>query len=309
MAHWETEIQIKSGAVQGGPVCPPEEQTPAVFNTGAVLLGWSAAYRATFNLAFLDASQRAAEFLLADLGSDGHFRTHGPFVLAEPIKTYNVLCAWALYRLGEDTSLNRYKDAALKVTHAALQQQHRNGWFANNCLTDSRAPLLHTSGYTLQGILEVGYLAGCDDFLISVQRGTDPVIERIGKTGFLHGRYYSDWEPASFSSCLTGSAQIAVVCYRLYQITGVSKYRLAGDRILNYLKALQLLDSPDPGIYGALAGSFPLFGNYMSFGYPSWATKYLLDALMLQDEIRKNTSSQHGSLKRFDAENEVHVAT
>jgi hypothetical protein len=33
MAHWETDIQMQSGAVQGGPVCTPEKQTPTAFNT------------------------------------------------------------------------------------------------------------------------------------------------------------------------------------------------------------------------------------------------------------------------------------
>jgi len=55
--------------------------------------------------------------------------------------------------------------------------------------------------------------------------------------------------------------------------------------MLDYLKALQIVDSPNPGVNGALAGSFPLMGSYMTAGYPNWATKYLLDALLLQDRL------------------------
>ena len=36
-AHWEIEIQLRTGAVRGGVVGEPE--SPAVFNTGQVLLG------------------------------------------------------------------------------------------------------------------------------------------------------------------------------------------------------------------------------------------------------------------------------
>jgi hypothetical protein len=149
----------------------------------------------------------------------------------------------------------------------------------------SEAPLTHTLGYTLQGILEVGLLAKRDDFIHSVRRGVDQVIPRITRHGYLPGLFYADWEPATFSSCLTGSAQIAIVCYRLYQSTGVEAYRLAADKLLNYLKALQDLDSPSTNINGALAGSFPILGAYMRAGYPNWATKYLLDALLLQARL------------------------
>ena len=46
----------------------------------------------------------------------------------------------------------------------------------------------------------------------------------MSSKGFLPGCSYSDWKPAAFSSCLTGSAQIAVVCYRLFEQTGDVKY-------------------------------------------------------------------------------------
>jgi hypothetical protein len=68
-------------------------------------------------------------------------------------------------------------------------------------------------------------------------------------------------------------------------VTGDRRYRDHADRMVDFLKALQCLDSADPGINGALAGSFPLLGSYMPGGYPNWATKYFLDALMLQDHM------------------------
>lgn len=282
MAQWEAEIQMPSGAVQGGRVCVPERQTPCAFNTGMVLDGWSAAYRASGDPGFLQAGRRAADFLVRDLTSEGYFQTNGRFVAQTGVKTYNALCAWSLYRFGQDADEPRYGRAAIRIVEAAVRQQRPNGWFANNCLTRPEAPLSHTIGYTLQGILEVGILAGRSDFIESAILGISPILSRLPKNGFLHGRYYSNWDPASFSSCLTGSAQLAVVCYRLYEQTGARAYRQAADRIVNFLKALQVLDSPDQNINGALAGSFPIFGSYMTAGYPNWATKYFLDALMLQ---------------------------
>jgi hypothetical protein len=286
MARWEVSIQMPSGAVQGGPVCPPEKRTPCAFNTGMVLDGWSAAYRSSGDSVFLEAARRASEFLVHDLTDEGYFRTNGEFVTSEEIKTYNCLCAWPLYHIGTDAHNLDYQKAAVRIVEAALRLQQPNGWFSYNCLTRSDAPLLHTIGYTLQGVLEVGRLADREDFIAAARRGVDALLPRISSKGFLHGRFYGNWQPASLSSCLTGSAQFAVVCYGLFECTGSRQYLNTAERIVNYLKALQATDSPNPGINGALAGSFPILGSYMTAGYPNWATKYFLDALMLQDGLR-----------------------
>ena len=285
MAQWEVAVQMPSGAVQGGPVCPPSRQTAAAFNTGMVLDGWCSAFQSTREPAFLEAARHAADFLVNDVDENGYFRTNGAFVSAGEIKTYTCLCAWALHRFGVACGESRYQDAAIKVVEAALRQQQPNGWFAHNCLTRSDAPLTHTIGYTLQGVLEVGLAAHREDFIAAARKGLDPLVARISKSGFLPGCFYSNWEPATFSSCLTGSAQIAIVCYRLYDCTGVGDYLRAGDLLLNFLKALQVLDSENPALNGAIAGSFPIFGDYMRGGYPNWATKYFLDALLLQERI------------------------
>jgi len=285
MAEWEIEIQMPSGAVQGGMVCAPERQVAAVFNTGMVLQGWSAAYRATGDARFIDAGRRAADFLVDDMRDDGHFRSHGTFVAQHSIKTYNCLCGWALWQFSEDVADEQYAKAAVRGAEASMSQQQPNGWFANNCLNDPAAPLSHTIGYTLQGLLEIGIAANREDLIDAARRGADPLIGRLNSSGFLAGCFFPDWEPAAFSSCLTGNAQLAVVCYRLYEVTGAKGYRRAADCLLDYLKALQILEGSDTGVNGAIGGSFPLLGSYMPAGYPNWATKYFLDGLLLQERL------------------------
>lgn len=282
MADWEIVVQMPSGAVQGGAVCAPEQQTAASFNTGMVLDGWCSAFEHSQDPRYLAAAGRAADFLVEDLDEHGHFQTNGQFVSPGEVKTYTCLCAWALYRLGNLGDVERYRSAAVRAVEAALRQQRPNGWFAHNCLNRSAAPLTHTIGYTMQGVLEVGALAGRADFVDAVRRTADALIPRIREDGYLPGRFFSDWEPAAMSSCLTGSAQIAIVLFRLTVLTGEPRYERAAHRLINFLKALQTLDGSDPDFVGAIAGSFPLFGGYMRAGYPNWATKYFVDALMLQ---------------------------
>ncbi|HEU4855480.1 MAG TPA: hypothetical protein VFS89_09400 [Nitrosospira sp.] len=296
MANWEVGIQMSSGAVQGGPVCPPEKQTAAAFNTGMVLDGWCSAYKATGAAEYLEAGRRAADFLVGDLDENDYFRTNGAYVSPGEIKTYTCLCAWAIYRFGDITGESRYRDAATRVIEAALRQQRPNGWFAHNCLTHSLAPLTHTMGYTLQGVLEVGVAAARADFISAARRGVDPLVARLDHHGLLAGRYYADWEPGALSSCLTGNAQIAIVCYRLSELTGERHYKNAADRMVETLKDLQETDSPNPALNGAIAGSFPLFGGYMRAGYPNWATKYFVDALLLQHRLDRQPWARNNVL-------------
>jgi rhamnogalacturonyl hydrolase YesR len=283
MARWEISIQMPDGAVMGGHLRPPEERRPAAFNTGMVLQGWTAAYRATGDAAVLEAARRAGDWLAADQGDDGHYRTHGAMVPDARIKTYNSLCSWALYRLGEDTGDERYRKAAVRNIAATVGVQRPSGWFAHNCLTHPETPLLHTIGYTLQGVLEVGILSGEKRFIEAARRGAAPLLRRISRKGLIRGRFREDWTPAARWSCLTGNAQLAVVLYRLFEVTGDNAFLDAAHRLTNFLKALQRLDTGDSGIDGAIAGSFPIFGGYMTAAFPNWATKYYLDALLAQE--------------------------
>jgi hypothetical protein len=284
MGRWEASVQMPSGAVQGGKVTEPENQEPATFNTGMVLDGYVSLLERRKDASIESAAERATTFLLGDMTNDGLFATNGPVVSGDKVKLYNVLCAWALYRHGRLTGDSQTCVAAIRAAEGALRFQAPNGWFAENCLTLPATPLTHTIGYTLQGLLEVAVLAERDDIVEAVERGYRPIAEAIESNGYLAGRFDSDWRPAADWSCLTGSAQLAIVGYRLATIRGDQGYADTADRLLNFLKAVQRLNSGEPDYDGALAGSYPILGDYMTGGYPNWATKYLLDALMLQAE-------------------------
>jgi hypothetical protein len=306
-ARFVAGCQLASGAIYGGRVrARLAGAIPVAFNTGMALLGFSAAYRRTGDPFFRECGRKAAHFLVDDVDADGHFRSHGPFVHSSTIKTYSVLCAWPLYLAGQDCDETLFCRTAVRVCDAALRQQRENGWFDNNCLSArDDTPLLHTIGYTLQGLLEVGILSGERRHVTAALRAFEH-LSPLCSRGFLHGRWFSNWEPAALSSCLTGAAQVAVVGYRLADHAGEPRFRNAADSVVNYLKALQLTDAgdvTDPESVGAIGGSFPLVGAYMRNGYPGWATKFLLDALLCQERHRRGCEQVHGGCaKRPDAE-------
>jgi len=312
-ARFVTGCQMASGAIYGGRVrATLAGAIPVAFNTGMALLGFSAAYRRSGDPFFRERVRKAAEFLVDDVDPDGHFRSHGPFVHSSTIKTYSVLCAWPLYLAGEDCDEPVFCRAAVRVCDAILRQQRENGWFDNNCLSArDDTPLLHTIGYTLQGLLEVGILSGERRHVVAAQRAMDHLLPFCAR-GFLHSRWFSNWEPAALSSCLTGAAQTAVVGYRLAAHTAEPRYRHAADAVLNYLKAVQptgVDDGAPPEIVGAIGGSFPLVGAYMRNGFPSWATKFFLDGLLCQEGHRRGgPDTQAAHLQRSNAATHIHPA-
>ena len=285
MADWEIEVQITSGAVQGGVVCSPEEQTPAAFNTGMVTDGWMTAYEHSGDDKYLRSAYRAASFLSEDLAESGFFRSNGEFVRGGEVKTYTCLCAWPMYRLALAKDDDTIKASAIRCIEAALLQRNDCGWFKNNCLSHSNLPLTHTIGYALQGIFEVGVLAGRQDFVEAVELSLEGALSSMGEDGYLAGRLNDKWEPGVDYVCLTGSAQLAVICFRFAEALGVERFLGTGIKLLNFVKATQLMESSNINLIGAIAGSFPLMGEYMMGGYPNWATKYYLDALILQKNV------------------------
>jgi uncharacterized protein YyaL (SSP411 family) len=285
MAAWEIEVQMPSGAVQGGALVSRDRQTASAFNTGMVLDGWCTAYETTRETRFLEAAAAAARFLAADMDEAGYFRTNGAFVSQGETKTYNCLCAWSMLRtarLKADPALER---AAVRAVEAALRRQRENGWFANNCLTASSIPLTHTIGYALQGVFEVGVLTGREDFVAAAERGLTNILARARQDGFLPGRFDACWRPAANFVCLTGSSQLAVVAYRFAEVFGRRELLPSADRLLSFVKATQRLEGEDANMIGAIAGSYPILGGYMTAGFPNWATKYFIDALLLRSSL------------------------
>jgi hypothetical protein len=64
--------------------------------------------------------------------------------------------------------------------------------------------------------------------------------------------------------------------------------RRGDNTLVDYLKGLQVMDSKDKALIGAMPGSFPIFGEYKTGGYPDGATKYFLDSLMLLERFSRS---------------------
>jgi hypothetical protein len=288
-ACWEVEIQLPSGAVQGGVLGEPV--SPAVFNTGQVLLGWLAAFQETGLGVFAAAARRAGEFLLATQDDDGLWR-RGTSRFADPRATlYNTRTAWALAEAGQRLVVPEFRAAAARNFRAVVGRQHDDGWIPDCCLTDPIHPLLHTIAYAIRGLLEGGRVLQDHGLIARAALAAEPLAGAVGPDGRLAGRYAAGWRPAASWSCLTGEAQMANIWLRLFELTGERKWLEPVARVLQFLKSTQNRTSSDPGLRGALKGSFPLGAAY-PYQTLSWATKFFVDALIRDEQITFGLGSE-----------------
>ena len=291
MADWECDVQMPSGAVQGGTVDEPP--TPAVFNTGQVIFGWVRAYQETHNERYLNAAVRAGDFLLGVQDDDGAWRKSLSRYASSAMAsyTYNTRTAWALVVLGQVTGNSAYEQAASRNIDFALTEQTASGWFRNNCLYDPVRPLLHTIAYSIRGILETG--AGIDNrpYIAAARRAADALLARQQPDGSLSARFDEQWTPAVRFSCLTGNAQSAIIWARLYQISGDRKYLTGVKKANDFLRRVQWLGTGNPGLDGGISGSHPLHGRYGQFEVLNWAVKFFADALMLERAISREPAA------------------
>ncbi len=281
MADWEIDIQLASGAVMGGKVNP--DPSPAVFNTGMVLLGWSAVIRLLREERHRQAAARASEWLADTQDADGRWR-QGNSKFAADSTLYNVMAAWGLCEAGVELAESRFVEAAVRNGEYCLSQQHANGWFPQCCLTDPTSPLLHTLAYAMQGLLEIGRLTGREDMTEGARRLADSLLEVMAADGFIPGRLNADLSAGADWCCLTGTAQTSIVWSELFLLTADKRYGEAAAAANRYLMARHDIRNPDLRLRGGLPGSWPSWGDYGPLQILNWATKFLVDALALEQK-------------------------
>jgi uncharacterized protein YyaL (SSP411 family) len=280
-ARWEIEIQLADGAVQGGVI--GEGRSPAVFNTGQVMLGWLAAHESTGSSEFAEAALKAGRYLQSVQSPDGHWRKGNSQFARGDTTLYNARVAWAMAEAGVRLDRPEFQAAASANLTAVAALQHENGWFPNCCLTDPERPLLHTIAYTVRGLLEGGRVLGDDRLLAAATRTAARLKTVVREDGWMPGRYGADWSPAVRWSCLTGEAQMANNWMRLAVITGDRSWLEPVPRVLHFLKTTQNRSSADLGLRGGIKGAAPMSGDYGRYEILNWATKYFADALMRDD--------------------------
>ena len=282
MSDWELMVQLPEGAFPGG--YTDSFPKPIVFNTGQVLQGLVRAYSETSDEKYKVAAQRAGDWLIEIQDPDGAWRR---CTYRNTFHTYHTRVAWPLYQLYQITYEDRYAIAAEKNLRWALQNQLPNGWFKSNALyLHSDDALTHSIAYAIRGFLESGLIASNKEYILAAKKASEVLLDKFESTGRLQASYNHDWRSNDEYSCVTGDAQISGIWLRLFEITGKDFYARAAFNMNAVLRATQNISSRNRGIRGGIKGSEPIYGRYMPYRYLNWATKFFVDALILEEKTR-----------------------
>ena len=227
MLDWLAATQFPEGGIVGGMI-DSTPRVPVTFNTGQVLIGLAAGVR-ELGESYREPMNRAATWLRDTLDADGCWRRYPTPFAAAGEKAYETHVSWGLFEAARIEPDLGYGEAGLRQVDWALGRQRPNGWFDNCCLEIDSAPLTHTIGYVLRGIIEAYRYAPSERLLESATRLANALADVQEPSGRLSGRYDAAWRPTVSWVCLTGVAQIAEIAAQLMGGAGASQ--VAGAKV------------------------------------------------------------------------------
>ena len=273
-ADWLLTLQDKDGAFPGG--FATASDGPSVFNSGQILNGLVAI--SAEDIKYLQSATRCGDWLCKMQSADGAWRTS---TYEGRTHVYYTMVAWAMARLALLTGNDQYAAAARRnVEFAIAQQRAQDAWIAGYGL-GKRSNFLHFIAYTLQGMLEVGLIQKNDAFVAAARRSTDRLVQHLQRTRSMPGAFADGWSPHAHYGCMTGNVQLAIVCFGLFEVTGERDYLTTARRLTAIVKNTIWVQGP-AGVRGAVKGSDPTWGRYLTFRYPNWAAKFAADAFRLE---------------------------
>jgi hypothetical protein len=288
MGSWLLTTQFECGAFPGGNIeFAARHPKPTVFNTGQILKGLTDLVHDGLDSGGRVALsvKRAVDWLCQIQDVDGAwYQGRSPWTKG-PVHSYDVRTAWALARYGKTFADASAVQAAIRNAEWLYSKLDSEGWFPHMAFCPGDDPLTHTVAYTIQGLLEIAVLTERSDFLTAAVKAATKVRDlQDPDTGAVPGRIAPGYHSGATWTNTTGNAQMAIIWFRLAQITKEASWREPALKANGFNCSLQELDmkSRDPGRRGGLRGSNPGHCGYGSFWYMNWTQKFHLDALLAQ---------------------------
>lgn len=279
LGRWLTTIQRPDGGFASFELGSGNDAD--VFDTGMILLGFNALLHRARDPQIAQAAAKAAKFLQGAIGTDGGFERHTSYNM---MHTYNVRSAWSLVAYGSLENDQDSIDSGLRNVDWTLGQQQGNGFFENNGFKPGGNANTHGIAYVLRGLLQVYLLVNRPDILDAVLGAATAVQKKFENEGWLAAEHGPDWGFRSRHVCLTGCVQMAIVFFRLSSLTGEHKFIEPAELLIAQVAATQQISKPNAIDFGGISGSYPIFGRYAPLQYPNWATKFMVDALLVRKQ-------------------------
>jgi hypothetical protein len=276
LGDWLISLQKTDGSFKGGVVS--SDDSSCIFDTGQIIRGLTDLFLHTNEKRFLDKSILAANWILDNEDKkSGYWYNYNSKSVSKDIKTFNVYAIDPIAKLGKITNNNSYLDLSKRVADFTLTQINEN-YSINNCELWKGYSNMHTYGYVIEGLFNLGLILNHETYVIKAKNILDQISKMIKKNGFLNGSFDNNWREKEKYCCLPGSAQIANMLVNLYKYDNNITHLNNALKIYSYLKNRQnnSFDKFGGGL-GAISGSWPINKVYCPYQSISWATKFMLD--------------------------------
>lgn len=249
---------------------------PQVFDVGQILIGLNYAADQKMNHYSLPVHKKAVDWLQNQQDETGAFVRNT--YQGVPHSYYSRVGA-ALYKAGLLLNDSIAQGSGSKNIEWVLRQQNVDGFFLLSSFSPKEdASLSHTLNYVLEGLLDYYDLTKDPVVLNAVEKNMDRFLNAMGKDGLMKARYNSKFRCVDSSFCMTGLAQWAGNCLKLYELTNSSEYFNAAKNSLHFIKEKQFLKGQNT--YGGIPGSEPHKAPYMKFSIPNWGQKFYIDSAL-----------------------------
>ena len=305
--RWLLLLQMPSGAFPGGlhrsDSGHDSVAQPSVFNTGQILQGLVRAHTETGDPQILERAVAAGDWLASIQQTDGSWS--GEAAYQWTAHTYYSMVSWALAQLASESKDPRHAAAADRNIDWVLAHVKPSGWIDGIKLRGHPA-YLHFIAYVIQGTLECGILQRRADAIRAAAKPAWVLLRKFETHKRLLGTYEPDFTGGQNFSCLTGNAQMSCVWLRLFEVTGDPRYLNTALKMNEMLKQSIPFNGPR-GVVGGVAGSYPIWGAYQPMRFISWGSKFLADALMLEQRLTREFEARFET--KFEAECETDFET
>ena len=280
LGDWLLDIQSPDGFWHGG-THPVKAPNPSVFNTAQILIGLCSLYHQSNDNKWLESLTAGAKWLESSVDSSGNCSLGNYQEGFTP--SYYTRVAWPMLEASRITNDQQVRDAAERILEAIKDRATSNGSIAGWGFKPDEPAFTHTIAYTLRGFIECANLSdNWDQWGQVCEKGINKLARKSELShGRLPGDFDKNWKGNSKYTCLTGNAQLAICFLKLHLREPDLRLVNAASKLLDFNCSKQSLRHPLASFRGAISGSRPLWGRYMTMRYPNWAAKFHADALML----------------------------
>ena len=278
-------VQLPSGAFPGAEIAE-NSTNPSPFNTAQIMHGLQSWTERTQDERCRAALQRAGNWLCEIQDPSGAWRK---FFYQDLVTAYSAHLTCWLAEAGAFLNDDRMLEASSR--HLAWVLQHydaEHAWFDLCGFSqedhDARQSVTHTIAYTLWGVLRTSEVLGSAEGKAAAEKAAYAALRRLELSRRLPGVLDYRWRPMSSYACLTGNAQHALIWLHMYEEHGDPRLLNAALKAIDIVKAAQMMDGEDRGVRGGIAGSQPIWGDYIPHAFPNWAAKYFIDALLAKQK-------------------------